>query len=291
MGSFVGSVCTVRRRYLSCRGRVSPIDALALSVCVLVVIIAVIGPWIAPYDPYSVDLAGALHPPSWSHPMGTDSNGRDVASRVLAGARITLSATAIVLAITCVIGVTVGTLSALCGRYIDEILMRITDIGLAVPSLVLGLGFAVAMGPGITSTVIAIAATWWPGYARLVRASINDIRSSGYIESSIALGVGSWRLAIRHILPNALGIMYIQVTLDVAAVMLVISGLSFVGVGAQVPSAEWGAMIAGAANNIENGWWALVFPGAVMAITAIAFSLSGDWLRVRRDPTLRTGVR
>ncbi|NHI17707.1 ABC transporter permease [Microbacterium excoecariae] len=287
------SVLAPRTRALvrarSRRARTPLVERIALVVVALVVVVAVVGPWIAPYDPYKVDLTMALQPPSLAHWFGTDVNGRDVLSRVLAGGRITLTATAIVLAVTIVIGIAVGTIAALGGRVVDEVLMRITDIGLALPAIILALGFAVALGPGLSSAVVAIAATWWPGYARLVRSVVRETRRSEYVESAIALGVSRWRLVFRHILPNSLDAMYVQVTLDVAAVMLVISGLSFIGVGAQVPSPEWGAMIASAADNVVNGWWSLVFPGLAIALTAIAFNLAGDWLRVRRDPTLRNG--
>lgn len=273
------------------RVRRSPLaERIALVVVAVMILLAVIGPWIAPFDPNLVDLSQALQPPSAVHWLGTDVNGRDVLSRILVGARVTLSATGIVLAITLVIGVVVGTLAALGGRVLDEILMRITDIGLALPSLILALGFAVALGPGLESAVVAIAATWWPGYARLVRSVVRETRHADFVESATALGVSRWRLVTKHVLPNSLDSMYVQVTLDVAAVMLVISGLSFIGVGAQVPSAEWGAMIAAASDNVVNGWWALLFPGLAIAVTAIAFNLAGDWLRVRRDPTLREGA-
>jgi peptide/nickel transport system permease protein len=165
--------------------------------------------------------------------------------------------------------------------------MRICDVGLSLPPIVLALGLAAALGPSLTSAVIAMIATWWPGYARLVRTVVRETRDAEFVEGARMLGVGRARLIFRHILPNSLNIMYVQVTLDVAGVMLVISGLSFVGVGAQVPSAEWGAMIAAAANNVQNGWWALLFPGLAIALTAVAFNIAGDWLRVRTDPTLR----
>jgi peptide/nickel transport system permease protein len=222
-----------------------------------------------------------------AHWFGTDVNGRDILSRVLTGARTTLTATFIVLLVTTVIGVLIGTTAALAGRVADEILMRICDVGLSLPPIVLALGLAAALGPSLTSAVVAMIATWWPGYARLVRTVVRETRDSEFVDGARMLGVGRARLVFRHILPNSLNIMYVQVTLDVAAVMLVISGLSFVGVGAQVPSAEWGAMIAAAANNVQNGWWALLFPGLAIAITAVAFNIAGDWLRVRTDPTLR----
>lgn len=263
------------------------IERAALGVVLFVVLIAVVGPWLAPHSPYVVNLPDALKPPSGAHLFGTDVNGRDILSRVLTGARSTLAATFIVLLAATVIGVFVGTTAALGGRAVDEILMRICDIGLSLPPIILALGLAAALGPSLTSAVIAMTATWWPGYARLVRTVVRETRAAEFVEGARMLGVGRARLIFRHILPNSLNIMYIQVTLDVAAVMLVISGLSFVGVGAQVPSAEWGAMIAAAADNVQNGWWALLFPGLALAVTAIAFNITGDWLRVRTDPTLR----
>jgi len=263
------------------------IERVAVGVAVFMVLIAIVGPWLAPHNPYLVNLPDSLQPPSAAHWFGTDMNGRDILSRVLTGARTTLAATFIVLLATTLIGIFIGTAAALGGRVVDEILMRICDIGLSLPPIILALGLAAALGPGLTSAVIAMTATWWPGYARLVRTVVRETRDAEFVEGARMLGVGRARLIFRHILPNSLNIMYVQVTLDVAGVMLVISGLSFVGVGAQVPSAEWGAMIAAAANTVQNGWWALLFPGLAIALTAVAFNIAGDWLRVRTDPTLR----
>ncbi len=263
------------------------IERIAVGVALFMVLIAIIGPWLAPHNPYLVSLPDSLKVPGAGHWFGTDVNGRDVFSRVLTGARLTLIATFITLAVTTVIGVVIGTAAALGGKWADEVLMRICDVGLALPPIVLALGLAAALGPSLNSAVIAMVATWWPGYARLVRTVVLQTRDAEFVESARMLGVTQWRLIRKHILPNSLSIMYVQVTLDVAGVMLVISGLSFIGVGAQVPSAEWGAMVAAAANNIQNGWWALLFPGLAIAVTAIAFNITGDWLRVRFDPTLR----
>jgi len=264
------------------------VEQIAVVIALLIVVIAVIGPWLAPQDPYLVDLPKALRPPSTEHLLGTDVNGRDVLSRILAGGRLTLLATFSVLIAATTVGTLVGTTAALGGRVVDEVLMRICDIGLSLPPIVLALGLAAALGPSLNSAVIALAATWWPGYARLVRTVVREVRDAEYVDSARSLGVSRARLVFRHILPNSLNVMYVQVTLDVASVMLVISGLSFVGVGAQVPSAEWGAMIAASATNVVNGWWALVFPGLVIGLTAVTFNIAGDWLRVRNDPTLRT---
>src|SRR5690606_13686332 len=207
------------------------------------------------------------------------------------GARITLPATLIVIAASTVIGVLVGTVAALVGKVVDEVLMRITDIGLSLPAIILALGLSAALRPGLTSAVIALSLTWWPGYARLVRSLVREVKDAEYVDAARVLGVPQGRLVLRHILPNALNTLYVQTTVDVGAVMLVISGLSFIGVGAQVPSAEWGAMIAGAANNLTTAWWAVALPGRALLLTALAFNLVGDWLRVRTDPTIRQEAR
>lgn len=276
-----------QRRRLLRRGPLA--ERIAVILALLLVLLAAIGPYLAPDDPYAVDLNQELKAPSSAHWFGTDVNGRDVLSRVLTGARVTLTATLIVLVVATVVGVLIGTLAGLGGTVVDEVLMRVCDIGLALPSIVLALGLAAALGPSLQSAVIAMAATWWPGYARLVRTVVRETRDAEFVDAARMLGVGRARLVFRHVLPNSLSILYVQVSLDVAAVMLTISGLSFIGVGAQVPSAEWGALIAAAANNVISGWWALVFPGLAIAFTAIVFNLVGDWLRVVTDPTLRGG--
>ncbi|MDA0637326.1 ABC transporter permease, partial [Nonomuraea sp. MCN248] len=273
------------------RQRVPFVEGIALVVVVVVVAMAAVGPLIAPYDPYAVDLTRSLLPPSAEHWFGTDANGRDVLSRVLHGARVTLPATLVVIAASTVIGVLIGTVAALGGKVVDEVLMRITDIGLSLPAIILALGLSAALGPGLSSAVIALSLTWWPGYARLARTLVREVKDAEYVDAARVLGVPQPRLIFRHILPNALNTLYVQTTVDVGAVMLVISGLSFIGVGAQVPSAEWGAMIAGEANNLTNAWWAVALPGLALLLTALAFNLVGDWLRVRNDPTIRREAR
>ncbi|WP_150244097.1 ABC transporter permease [Nocardiopsis quinghaiensis] len=273
------------------QGHTTFVDRAALGVAGLMVLLALVGPYLAPMDPYAVDLAKSLTPPGSEHWMGTDANGRDILSRVLAGGRTTILATVAVIAVATVIGTLIGTAAALGGRIVDEILMRICDVGLSLPAIVVALGLAAAMGPSLQSAVIALAATWWPGYARLVRTLVRETRDAEFVESARVLGVSRTRLVLRHVLPNSLSALYVQTTLDVSAVMLVISGLSFVGVGAQVPASEWGAMIAASRDTAITAWWTVLFPGLAIALTAIAFNLVGDWLRVRTDPTLRTGGR
>ena len=273
------------------RGHTTAIDRIALGTAGLMVLLALVGPYLAPMDPYAVNLPDALVPPGAEYWLGTDANGRDILSRILAGGRTTLLATVAVIAAATLIGTVIGTAAALGGRIVDEVLMRICDIGLSLPAIVVALGLAAAMGPSLQSAVIALAATWWPGYARLVRTLVREVRDAEFVESARVLGVSRTRLVLRHVLPNSLSALYVQTTLDVSAVMLVISGLSFVGVGAQVPASEWGAMIAASRDTAVTAWWTVLFPGLAIAITAIAFNLVGDWLRVRTDPTLRTGGR
>lgn len=269
----------------------SVIERASLVVVVLVTVIAIAGPWLAPYDPFRVDHTRALLPPGGEHLLGTDAEGRDILSRVLTGARQTLLSTFVVVLVALLVGAVIGTVAGLARGWLDEILMRVTDIGLAYPAIILALGFAAAMGAGLQSVVIALCLTWWPGYARLVRSLVRETSGREFVESAKALGVSRRRLVFKHVLPNSLDTLYVQTTLDVAQVALVISGLSFVGVGARPPSAEWGAMIAGGREYITTGWWIVTFPGLALALTALAFSLLGDGLRVLNDPSLRKGSR
>lgn len=264
------------------------LEAIGLIIVVLAIAVVVFGPLVAPYDPYRVNFLTALQAPSGAHPFGTDSAGRDVLSRVLYGARLTLGAVAAVILFATVVGVLVGTAAALAASWVDEVLMRIADIGLSFPALILALGLAAALGASLQAAVIALALTWWPGYARLVRSLVLETREREFVESARCLGVSRARLVLRHILPNSLDTLFVQTTLDVAAVTLVISGLSFVGVGAQIPQAEWGAMIADGRTNLTTAWWAVLFPGLAIAVTAIGFNLVGDLLRTELDPTLQS---
>ena len=252
----------------------------------IILFATIFGKSLAPYDPYYVNLKDSLLPPSSEHWFGTDVNGRDLFSRILVGASSSLLSTLAVIMFAALVGTFFGTLSALGPRWVDEIIMRISDVALAFPALILSLGFAAALGPSLRSAVIALALTWWPGYARLVRTFVLDVKHREYVDAAKVLGVSRTRLIFKHILPNALINLYVQITIDVSAVLLVISGLSFIGIGAQAPSAEWGALVADGRNYILTGWWTVMIPGAVICITAILFNLAGDALRVINDPTL-----
>jgi peptide/nickel transport system permease protein len=270
--------------------RQHPLEVAAGLIALLAVGTAVFGPMIASGDPYTVNFGSTLTAPSAAHWFGTDDAGRDVLLRVVYGARTTLSAVAIVLLIAASAGTLIGTLAAVGGRAVDEILMRITDIGLSFPPLVLAIGLSAAFGGGLNGAVAAIALSWWPGYARLVRTLVGDTENRPFVENARVLGVSRLRLLVRHVLPNALDLLFVQVTLDISFVAVTLSGLSFVGAGARPPSAEWGAMIYEGTQVISSSWWVAVFPGLALTLTAVSFSLLGDLLRSQLDPRVRSLV-
>jgi peptide/nickel transport system permease protein len=257
-------------------------------VAVLVLLFVVLfGPLIAPYDPFALDFRLRLQPPSLEHFFGTDLSGRDIFSRVLSGARVTVGAALIVIAFGSIVGTAVGTAAALGSRTVREVLMRFTDLGLSFPSLIVALGLAASLGAGMEAAIVATALTWWPGYARLAYSLVLETSAHDYVDNARAIGMSRARLIFRHILPNSMNGIFVQMTADVSWVVLVISGLSFIGVGAQPPLAEWGAMIAQGRTNMLTAWWGVVFPGAAIALTAISFNLVGDLLRTELDPSVQ----
>lgn len=265
----------------------SNVERTALVVAVLVVLMAILGGFLAPFDPLKIDFRSKLQAPSAAHWLGTDGSGRDVLSRLLVGAQMTLASTAIVLAVVAAFGVAVGILSAFVGGAIDNLLMRLADVWLGFPPLILALGFASALGASLEAAIWALIFSWWPNYARLTRMVTVDILSRKFIASADALGVSTRAKIFRYVLPNAFDVLIVQVTLDISAIMLAISGLSFIGVGAQIPLPEWGAMIADGRSYVANGWWIVLAPGLMIFLTACAFNIIGDMLRRELDPTSR----
>ncbi|SMG58110.1 ABC transporter permease [Paraburkholderia susongensis] len=253
----------------------------------LLVVMAVFGPMVAPDSVYVSDIRNALMPPSAAHWFGTDDQGRDVMWRVIAGARATLLSAMLIVTAYSLIGVLIATLAAVGPRWLDETLMRITDIGLALPGLVVALGFAAALGPSLQSAIIAKAITGWPVTARLLRAILRQTMTAQFVVGAQAMGVSRWRLMTRHVLPNSLDILVVKWAGDIGGAVLVLAGMSFIGVGAQPPSAEWGAMIANAKGYVANAWWVVAAPGVAIVLAAVGFGLLGDILQVRRDPGLR----
>lgn len=249
--------------------------------------IAVFGPFLAPDSIYNSDIANSLMPPSAANWFGTDDQGRDVFWRLIVGAQTTLLSAFLVVTLYSLIGVTLATVAAAGPRWLDESLMRITDIGLALPGMIVALGFAAAMGASLRSAIIAMAITGWPITARMLRGIMRQTMEQPFVAGAQVLGVSKWRLMTKHVLPNSLDVLIVKWAGDIGTTVLVLASLSFIGVGAQPPSAEWGATIAAARGYVSTAWWTVVAPGAAVAITSIAFGLLGDIIQVRRDPSLR----
>jgi len=259
---------------------------IGLGIVVLLVVVAIFADVIAPFDPV---LGGDLRtvrllPPSFDHLMGTDDLARDIFSRVVHGARLTLMVVALVAIIATPIGLLVGTTSGYFGGWLDTVLMRITDIFLAFPRLILALAFVAALGPGIENAIIAIAITSWPPYARLARAETLTIRNAEHIEAIRLQGASSARIIWGHVMPLCLSSVIIRVTLDMAGIILTAAGLGFLGLGAQPPQPEWGAMIAGGRRFIIDYWWVATMPGIAIFTVSLGFNLLGDGLRDVLDP-------
>ena len=261
-----------------------------LVIVLLLAFLAIFAPVLAPFDPLEGigGLRGArLVPPSWTYLMGTDDLSRDILSRVLYGSRLTLLVVVLVAVIATPVGLAVGTTAGYFGGWIDVVLMRITDIFMAFPRLVLALAFASALGPGIENAIIAIAITSWPPYARLARAETLTIRETDYINAARLQGASHLRILWGHITPLCLSSAIVRVTLDMAGIILIAAGLGFLGLGAQPPQPEWGAMIAGGRRFIIDQWWVATMPGLAIFIVALAFNLLGDGLRDVLDPKAR----
>ena len=256
-----------------------------LAILVILVLTAVFAPIIAPQDPFVQDLSSRLLPiGAQGHLLGTDSLGRDILSRLIYGARITLYIVALVALIAPVAGLLVGTVAGYAGGWADVILMRITDIFLAFPRLVLALAFVAALGAGIENAVLAISLTAWPPYARMARAETLTIRSTDYINAIRLQGAGPLRIITRHIWPLCISSLIVRVTLDMAGIILAAAGLGFLGLGAQPPSPEWGAMISEGRRFILDHWWVATVPGLAIFTVSLAFNLLGDGLRDALDP-------
>ena len=255
-----------------------------LGVVILLAVVALLGPALSPHDPYAQDLAVRLMPPNMSYWLGTDELGRDIFSRVLYGARITLSIVVLVAVIAAPFGLVLGCVSGYRGGWFDLALMRITDIFLAFPRLILALAFVAALGPGIENAVIAIALTSWPVYARVARAETLVVRSANYVSAARLQGASSWRVIRRYVMPMCVNSMVVRVTLDMAGIILTAAGLGFLGLGAKPPSPEWGAMIANGRQYLFDQWWLATMPGLAILLVSLGFNLLGDGLRDALDP-------
>jgi peptide/nickel transport system permease protein len=277
------------RRFL----RANPLITTGGAISLLIAGVALAAPLLVPYP---ADAGSATHPeialhaPSLQHLLGTDQVGRDVFSRVLDGARVSPLVALFVLLIACAVGIPLGVAAGYSGGVVDEIIMRITDVFLAFPPLLLALAFATVLPASLTSLTIAIAITWWPWYTRLIRGQAASVAGRPYVEACRALGLQRWRILLRHVLPNSVTPLIVQVTLDVGGVILTASALSFLGLGAQDPTPDWGLMVAEGENYFTTQWWLVTFPGLAILLTALTFNLLGDGLRDVLDPRRVLGV-
>lgn len=255
-----------------------------LVTVVLLIVAALAAPLLATHDPAAINLVNRLQPPSAENWLGTDDLGRDLYSRVLFGARVTLGMVVAVVVLVAPIGLVVGIVAGYAGGITDRLLMRVTDIFLAFPRLVLALAFVAALRPGVTSAVIAIALTAWPPLARLARSETLTIRRTDYIDAVRLTGASPARIVVRHIAPVCIPSMIVRVSLDISGIILTAAGLGFLGMGAQPPMPEWGTMIATTSGFILEQWWVPTIPGIAILVASLAFNLLGDGLRDVLDP-------
>jgi len=266
--------------------RANGLGMVGLGIVTALILVAIFANVIAPHDPLiGGDLrTERLLPPSLDHLMGTDELARDIFSRVVHGARLTLLVVALVAIIATPIGLLVGTVAGYFGGIVDTVLMRLTDIFLAFPRLILALAFVAALGPGIENAIIAIAITSWPPYARLARAETLTIRRAEHIDAIRLQGASSGRIIWGHVMPLCLSSVIIRVTLDMAGIILTAAGLGFLGLGAQPPQPEWGAMIAAGRRFLIDYWWVATMPGLAIFVVSLGFNFLGDGLRDVLDP-------
>jgi peptide/nickel transport system permease protein len=262
----------------------NPLAVVGAAIVLVLIIMALFAPWIAIHSATGQNLSMRLMPPSAENWMGTDELGRDIWSRVVFGARITLAIVLLVAVLAAPAGLVIGAVAGYFGGWPDRVLMGITDIFLSMPKLILALAFVAALGPGIQNAIIAIAIATWPGYARIARAETLTIRNSEYIAAVELQGASALRVIVVHILPLCISSMIIRVTLDMAGIILTAAGLGFIGLGAQPPLPEWGAMISRGRSFILDQWWVATMPGFAIVVVSLGFCFLGDGLRDVLDP-------
>jgi peptide/nickel transport system permease protein len=258
-----------------------------MAMLVMLIVVAIGAPWIAPYDPNELDFRKGMQPPSRENPLGTDEFGRDVLSQLIYGSRVSLRVGLIVVGIAGGIGVTLGAISGFYGGLVDQIIMRIVDVLFAFPFLVLAIAVVAIVGPSLTNTMIVLGCVSWIGYARLVRGQVLSLREEEYVTAARVLGARNWRIIWVHILPNCLGPVIVQATFGVAGAILAASALSYLGMGAQPGTAEWGAMLNAAKGSMRHYPMMAIAPGMAIMITVMAINFVGDGLRDALDPRLR----
>ena len=267
--------------------RLSPLGIAAALIMLLAVVVMVLPQLFAIYDPMALNMVERLDPPSLRHPFGTDELGRDLYSRAIYGVRLSLGAAVSVVLFSAVIGVPLGLVAGFVGGRLDVLLMRLADIMIAFPTLIMAMAIVTVLSPGLFNAMVALALVWWPQYARLVRGQAMQVREMPYIEAASALGIWSGRILWRHVLPNTLSPILVKMSLDVSLAILATASFSFLGVGAAPPSPELGSLVTQGRNYFLEAWWYTTFPGAVILVLSLAFNVIADDLRDALDPTLR----
>ncbi len=263
---------------------------LGLVLVLVFLVLAAVGPWIVPYPE---DARGAVHldrklqPPGAVHWFGTDEVGNDVYTRVILGARVSLQLGLIITLVAALLGVPLGVLAGYVGGPLGEIIMRVTDVFLSVPALVLALAVVGALGPGIVNAMLALSLVWWPGYVRLVQGKTLALKDEAFVEAARAVGTGRLRIVFVHVLPNCVSPIVVKASMDMGMAILAAASLGFIGLGAQPPHPEWGAMISHGRNYLPTWWWYPAFPGLFIYLTVLGFNLLGDGLRDILDPKSR----
>jgi peptide/nickel transport system permease protein len=257
----------------------SPLLIVPLIVILGLIVLSFFGEKLAPYDPLAVNIPAKLQPPDANHLMGTDDMGRDVLSRVMMGTRLSTETVLVIMSSCLLIGILVGTPAGYYGGRIDEALMRITEIFLAFPPLILALAIVAALGPSLVNAMLAISAVWWPWYARMVRGQVLSIKKQQFVEAAQSIGASNFRIMFRHILPNCLMPILVQASMDIGSALVTTAGLSFIGLGAQAPTPEWGAMVGVGRRYLLTAWWLSTFPGLAIFITILSLNLLSDALQ------------
>jgi peptide/nickel transport system permease protein len=291
-GEAGGSLFTLseRQRRALRQFRQSPLSMVGLAIILVLLAIAIVGPF---FVPYPEDASGALNikekldPPTAQHLFGTDQVGRDIFTRVIVGARVSLIAGLVVIALAFTVGTLLGSVAGFFGGRVSEAIMRVTDIFLTIPDLILAMAFAAALGPGLLNVMVAVSLVWWPGYCRLARANVVALRDSQFAEAAQSIGASRSRVLLTHILPNAFPTILVKASMDIGFAVLTTAALGFIGLGTQPPTPDWGVMIADGRKYLREAWWFSTFPGIAILLTVLAFNLLGDGLRDVMDPRAR----
>lgn len=267
--------------------KASLVSGIFILILAVIAIVTAVAPGILPYDPYQQDLGRSLLPPSAEHWFGTDLQGRDIFCRVMVGTQISLSVGLIAVAFSLTIGVILGSIAGYKGGWIDTVIMRVMDMMLAIPSILLAIAIMAALGPGIEKAVVAIGLVSIPEYARIVRSEILAIKENDYVAAARVIGDSNFKIVFRHVLPNALPSIIVRATLGISSAILDCAALGFLGLGVQPPAAEWGDMLGRGRNELFRAPWLMIFPGLAITLAVLAFNLLGDGIRDGLDPKSR----